>query len=85
MTKKKSNRHVFQVIAPKARSVVLVGDRTQIPMQKDAKGIWTTKVPLSLSPHIYRLRVDGQWQDNPVRTSRNLNLFGSEDTMREAA
>jgi 1,4-alpha-glucan branching enzyme len=85
MNNRKHSKQVFQVVAPDARNVVLVGDLTRFPMRRDPRGIWTTNVTLAPGPHHYRFIVDGKWQDDPACGSHMLNPFGSEDMMREAA
>jgi 1,4-alpha-glucan branching enzyme len=90
MSKNKHSKQLFQLAAPAAKSVVLVGDFTQwtqqgIQMQRDSNGIWTASVPLSPGLHRYRFIVDGQWLDDPACKSREPNPFGGEDMVRQAA
>ncbi len=87
---KTSNRQTFRIVAPSAKSVVLVGDFTNwvqqgIPMQRSSDGIWTASVRLPPGRHRYRFLVDGEWRDDPECKKRVPNPFGSEDMIREAA
>jgi 1,4-alpha-glucan branching enzyme len=86
----KHSKQVFQLVAPAAKRVELVGDFTQwrqqpVPLQRDPRGIWTTSVALAPGTHRYRFIVDGEWRDDPTCQSRTPNPFGSEDMLREAA
>jgi 1,4-alpha-glucan branching enzyme len=90
MATNKNSKQAFHLVAPAAKSVVLVGDFTRwsqqgIPMQRDPNGIWTASVALSPGAHRYRFIVDGEWRDDPACTSRAPNPFGSEDMVRQAA
>ena len=83
-------KQTFQLTAPSAKSVVLVGDFTHwhqggIPMQVDRRGVWTATVALAPGAHRYRFIVDGEWRDDPECKSRVPNPFGSEDMLRQAA
>ena len=82
--------HVFQLTAPAAKSVLLVGDFTRwvqqgIPMAMDRSGVWTATVPLPAGNYRYRFIVDGEWQNDPECRFRVANPFGGEDMIREAA
>lgn len=89
----KSNNHqkqVFRLVAPQAKSVLLVGDFTRwqehaISMTKGSDESWTTSVELPPGKHSYRFIVDGNWQDDPSCAERVPNPFGSQDMIREAA
>ena len=90
MTRNRSIKQTFQLVAPAAKSVVLAGDFTQwreraIPMQRDHNGIWSASVGLAPGAHRYRFIVDGEWRDDPECNRRVPNPFGSQDMLREAA
>ncbi len=83
-------KHTFQLSAPGAKSVILVGDFTfwkqrGIPMRMDRDGVWTATVNLAPGSHRYRFIVDGEWRDDPQCKSRVPNPYGGEDMLREAA
>jgi 1,4-alpha-glucan branching enzyme len=80
----------FQIEAPKAGKVLLVGDFTQwqqgaLPMQRGEDGIWRAALELSPGKHAYRFIVDGVWCDDPQCTSRVPNPYGSMDMVRQVA
>lgn len=78
----------FSYTAPTAETVLLVGDFTHwekdpIRLQRQAGGVWRTKVPLPPGKHHYRFIVDGVWRDDPEAATRVANPFGSEDAVRD--
>ena len=90
MNTNKDSKQKFQLIAPAAHSVLLVGDFTDwhqrgIPMHRDRNGTWSATVQLGPGAHRYRFIVDGEWQDDPECKLRVPNPFGGEDMLREAA
>lgn len=77
----------FQLKAPQAKRVDLLGDFTQwtdqpVSMTKDATGTWRASVPLSAGTHHYRFLVDGEWCDDPACTEKALNPYGSYNAVR---
>ena len=84
----KAKTQTFLFTAPAAISVQLVGDfthwqKTPIPMQKVADGVWQVTVQLALGEHHYRFLVDGQWRDDPECTLRVPNPYGSQNSVRK--
>ena len=80
----------FSFRAPEAMSVQLVGDFTHwqespINLQKGARGVWRTDVPLTPGTHHYRFLVDGQWRDDPECTVRVPNPYGGENSVRQVS
>lgn len=81
-------RVTFTVRAPEAREVFLVGtfnnwDPAGIPMKPDGKGNWKAQLMLPPGTYEYRLRVDGEWRDDPSAAMRVPNPFGTENCVRE--
>jgi 1,4-alpha-glucan branching enzyme len=55
----------FVFMAPRARTVTVAGDfdgwdRAQMPMRRDASGLWTLDVPLAPGRYQYVFVVDGR-------------------------
>ncbi len=78
----------FQLIAPEAKSVLLVGDFTDwqkkaIPMQPGSGGVWITKAKLTPGVHHYLFIVDGQWCDDPKCPMRVPNPYGGQNMVRQ--
>ncbi len=91
MARKNNNRRqTFSINAPKAMSVLLVGDFTRwqeeaIEMEKQKGGEWKISVTLAPGTYQYRFIVDGEWRDDPACALRRANHFGSEDAVRRVA
>lgn len=69
-----------------ARKVVLTGDFNgwapdRYPMRRDPDGVWRTRLHLKPGEYEYRLRVDGEWRDDPQAARRVPNPFGSENSV----
>ena len=78
----------FQIAAPEAEKVLLVGDFTQwqeraIPMRKGRDGVWIASIELAPGPHSYRFIVDGEWCDDPECSLRVPNPYGGQDMVRQ--
>ncbi len=80
---------VFVSLYPRAQSVQIAGDFNswqpeQTPMQKVGdSGIWQVKMDLPVGRYLYRLVVDGQWQQDPYNESKELNPFGEFNSVLE--
>lgn len=64
-----------------AREVVITGDFSgwapdRFPMRRDPDGVWRTRLHLRPGEHQYRLRVDGEWRDDPQAVRRIPNPYG---------
>ena len=64
-----------------ARHVVMTGDFTgwalnRYPMRRDADGVWRLRLHLRPGRYEYRLRVDGEWRDDPAAAGTVSNPFG---------
>jgi hypothetical protein len=67
-----------------AKEVVATGDFTSwslegIRLKRRPDGTWATGLQLAPGEYQYRLRVDGQWENNPAAERRAANAFGSEN------
>lgn len=47
------------------------------PLKRDAKGVWKTSITLPQGVHQYRFIVDGNWMEDPSSSHREMNEFGS--------
>jgi 1,4-alpha-glucan branching enzyme len=86
----KNKSQTFSIMAPSARTVVLVGDFTNwqenpIQMEKADGGVWSTSVELTPGTHQYRFIVDGQWCEDPGCAQRAPNPFGTQNSVRQVA
>jgi 1,4-alpha-glucan branching enzyme len=74
----------FSVRLPQADEVSLTGDFTNwtpegIPLHHDGAAIWYATLDLPPGTYQYRLRVDGEWRDNPDAARKIPNPFGTEN------
>lgn len=84
----KKTKTKFEIEAPSAQSVYLVGEFTgweadAIKLKKSRNGTWKATVSLPSGAHQYRFMVDGEWQDDPNAPARTTNPFGTENCVRE--
>ncbi|MDD5656217.1 MAG: HEAT repeat domain-containing protein [Elusimicrobia bacterium] len=72
---------VFRLSAPQARRVTLEGNfiRGQLPMRRDAAGIWSLAMPMPPGLHRYRFDVDGEKTTDPGNP-RSENGFSVLET-----
>lgn len=83
----KKTKSKFEIEAPDAESVLLVGEFTDwetgaITLKKNKSGKWKTSVSLAEGNHQYRFLVDGEWCDDPSATGHVPNPFGSQNCVR---
>lgn len=81
-------RVIFSFDAPEAESVSVCGcfngwDPKKTPLKRDALGKWKAQVMLPPGRYEYRLRVDGDWVDDPTADTHVPNPFGSSNCVRE--
>ncbi len=74
----------FEIIAPKAGTVFLVGDFNDWnvsaqPCKCNAKGIWKTSIKLDPGRYEYRFLIDGEWRNDPKSSTVASNPFGSDN------
>ena len=78
---------VFQLTAPGASAVLLVGDFTgwqkePVPMKPGVDGVWSATVKLLPGAYLYMFIVDGKWSEDPACAQRVLNGFGGQNMVR---
>ena len=76
----------FSVRFPKADEVAIAGDFNRwdpagVPLHHNGHDEWHTSLELSPGLHEYRLRVDGEWVDDPDAVRKVPNPFGSENAV----
>jgi 1,4-alpha-glucan branching enzyme len=78
----------FTLRAPKASSVVVVGDfngwsKSSTPLtDEDGDGIWTVSVPLEPGIYQYNFLVDGkEWRSDPAADGRRRDGFGGYNSV----
>jgi 1,4-alpha-glucan branching enzyme len=74
----------LEVLAAEAHEVFVSGDFTewsegQLRLTRDAEGVWSATLELSPGEYQYRLKIDGEWRDDPRAKKRVPNAFGSEN------
>jgi len=82
--KTKARKVRFAVRLPQADEVVLTGDfngwsAEGIPLHHDGRDEWYTQLQLEPGDYQYRLRVDGDWRDNPEASRKVPNPFGTQN------
>lgn len=85
-----ARKEIFTLDAPRARTVLLLGDFTQweaspVEMKKEKGGSWKATVTLEPGAYEYRFKVDGAWFDDPHCPRRRTNAFGGENCVREVS
>lgn len=88
MVKKGERKVKFQLKAPNATSVLLVGDFNSwdskgIPLKKNKNGVWATELALKPGKYQYKFLVDGQWITDPENKVTVKNPFGTENSVKE--
>jgi len=81
-------RVIFAVDAPAANEVYLCGtfnqwDPQKTPMKPDGQGGWKAQLMLPPGTYEYRVRVDGEWKDDPAADALVPNPFGTHNCVRE--
>jgi len=79
-------RVVFSIRAPEASEVFLCGsfngwDLTRTRMKPDGEGQWRAQVMLVPGTYEYRLRVDGEWINDP-EAETVPNPYGTTNCVR---
>ena len=83
-TRTETKRVRFSVRLPNADEVVITGDFTGwdpegIPLHHDGHDEWYGYLELRPGDYQYRLRVDGEWRDDPMAGARVPNPFGTQN------
>lgn len=74
----------YSVRLPGAEEVILTGgftswDPNGIPLHHGGRDEWYATLELVPGEHEYRLRVDGEWRDDPFADQRVPNSFGTQN------
>lgn len=82
----KKKRKIFQLHAPDATAVFVVGcfnawDQQARPLKRGANGTWKTSMTLAPGTYEYRFVVDGVWCDDPRCEEWRPNSFGSQNAL----
>jgi 1,4-alpha-glucan branching enzyme len=69
---------------PQAGEVIVTGDFTKwskegVFLSRRGDGNWAVSLRLRPGEYQYRLRVDGEWRDNPDAVRKVPNPYGSEN------
>ncbi len=77
---------IFQMLAPDAREVFVVGEfnnwqqDARVYLEKDERGVWTRRIPLTPGNYQYKYNIDGEWvvdPDNPLRIVNENGVINS--------
>ena len=84
LSKSRVKRVRYSVRLPEADEVVLTGDFVDwdpeaIPLHHDGGNEWYAHLELPPGEYQYRLRVDGEWRDDPRAQQRVSNPFGTQN------
>lgn len=76
----------FSILAPDAKEVYLVGDFNDWEVSRKSlmapnNGTWKKTVNLMDGMHRYRFVVDGKWTEDPANPEKEVNPFGSMDSL----
>lgn len=74
----------FTVRLPQADEVALTGEFTRwdpegIPLHHNGEEEWYTQLELAPGDYQYRLRVDGEWRDDPEASRKVPNPYGTQN------
>ena len=88
IVQRKSKKIRFEIPAPDAKRVVLVGDFNSwdpkgIPMRKDLGGLWAIEVSLTSGRYEYKFIVDDQWRIDPSNSQTLTNSFGTQNSVKQ--
>lgn len=84
--KKKTPSIEFQLLAPDAKEVFLVGDfndwdPTMYKMRKFKGDVFKKKLPLKTGRYEYKFVVDGEWWTDPANSEKQPTSFGAENSV----
>jgi len=74
----------FTFFAPEAREVFLAGqfnewNRESLPLKRNRKGVWKTKLKLPPGTHEYKFLMDGIWVEDLTEAETVPNRFGTQN------
>lgn len=79
---------VFSVQAQDAKEVYIAGDFNEWKVNDHSRmeqhnGVWRKKMRLSTGKYHYRFVIDGQWTEDINNPNKELNPYGTEDSLVE--
>ncbi|MDD2680127.1 MAG: AAA family ATPase [Candidatus Omnitrophica bacterium] len=79
---------VFKVSAPQAKEVYLAGEFNNWKLDDTGRmaqdnGAWSKKLKLSGGKYRYRFVIDGNWIEDPANPLKEVNPYGSVDSLIE--
>jgi chromosome partitioning protein len=79
---------IFSVFAPEAKEVYLVGEFNKWQLNESARmvqnnGTWSRKINLNSGKYRYRFVIDGNWIEDSSNPFKELNPYGSVDSLIE--
>ena len=79
---------VFSVSAPSAKEVYIAGDFNEWKLNEESrmrqdKGVWSKRLKLPIGKYHYRFVIDGTWIEDASNPSREVNPYGSVDSLLE--
>ncbi|MGD0336931.1 MAG: AAA family ATPase [Candidatus Omnitrophota bacterium] len=78
----------FSVSAPSAKEVYIAGDFNEWKLNEESrmrqdKGVWSKRLKLPIGKYHYRFVIDGTWIEDASNPSREVNPYGSVDSLLE--
>lgn len=79
---------VFSISMPQAKDVYLAGEFNNWKLDETSRmeladGAWRKKIHLTSGRYRYRFVIDGSWTEDPNNSYKDLNPFGSMDSLIE--
>jgi 5'-AMP-activated protein kinase regulatory beta subunit len=86
----KRRRVKFSFVGNGAKAVALVGDFNNWnpeanPMKRDVYGIWSKEIMIPPGKYEYKFFVDGNWAEDPKNNQKDLNCFGTYNSVLSLA
>ena len=77
---------VFTFVSPEAKDVHLVGDFNNWELDEESRmqknnGKWEKRLSLLGGNYRYRFVVDGTWTEDPINPDKEVNPYGSVDSL----
>lgn len=86
----KMNEVIFSISAPRAKEVFLVGEFNNWKVDENSRmnnaaGVWKKNIPLNPGKYRYRFVIDGSWTEDVLNPLKEVNPFGSVDSLVEVS
>jgi chromosome partitioning protein len=84
----KLNTVTLTVQAPEAKEVYLAGEFNNWKLDENSRmeqnnGCWTKNLNLNTGKYRYRFVIDGNWTEDPSNPAKQLNAYGTMDSLLE--